>query len=126
MINFIITIVIPITCLIVVSNLYLQPHKYANSIKAAGTNVMKFSNDLESSLQDIGPFRREDEGKVVRGELTCNNVNIGKPASKTAKKLNWYAHTRHYYFAGTNEGGEHAAATPEDWFRRQLKSSLGE
>ena len=122
----ILTIVAPIACLAFYVNLNKSIYGYNQSIGGTCRDIIEFSDNLEDSLNDIGTFDRHTEEMIIRGELTCRDINYGSNSSKTAKKLNWYAHTRHYYFTDTDESADKKVGTTEDWLRRQLKSCVNE
>lgn len=126
LVNFIVPIAIPVLCLILVFILFSYVHNYSTSIKKNCQDVLKFADDLEESLADIGIFNRQNEAMIVRGEVTCKHINEGNQTDEIARKLDWYAHTRYYYFSGADRVGDNMAGSTEDWLRRQLKSKLGE
>lgn len=122
----ILTIIAPIVFLVFTANLSAGLTSYMNSITKNCKDIIEFSDNLEDSLNDIETFDRHTEEMIIRGELTCRDINYGSNSSKTAKKLNWYAHTRHYYFTDTDESADKKVGTTEDWLRRQLKSCVNE
>ena len=75
LVNFIVPIAIPVLCLILVFILFSYVHNYSTSIKKNCQDVLKFADDLEESLADIGIFNRQNEAMIVRGEVTCKHIN---------------------------------------------------
>lgn len=126
LVNSIVPILIPVLCLILVFILFSYVHNYSTSIKRNCEEVLKFSDDLEESLMEIGIFNRQNEAMIVRGDLICSHINEGERTDEIAKKLDWYAHTRYYYFSDADNAGDNIAGSTQDWLRRQLKSNLGE
>jgi hypothetical protein len=122
----IIPIIIPLLCLLIARMLHYIFFSSNESVITTCEDVQNFAKELESSLEDIGTFSGKSERLIAAGEFTCPHINEKPIRSKAAKKLNWYAHTRHYYFAGSHEMDQTATGTTEDWLRRQLKASMGE
>lgn len=122
----ILTIITPIAFLFFATFFFRNANEQNNSLVKTCGDIFKFSDNLEDSLRDIAVFDRQSEELIIRGELTCANINDAGNQDDIARKLNWYAHTRYYYFTEAGKEVDYMVGTTEDWLRRQLKSSIGE
>ena len=89
---------------------------YTRKVHWRSKQIIEYGDTLEQKFEDKDLFSPDLEKRIIDGDLDYEDMKSYK------KQLDWYYHTRHYFFNQEEDyvDGIHIGGV-EDWIRKELK-----